>query len=79
MIDHGSPLRHESVRYVRVHVRDEDDHVPQFGEHVQRFSVRENAPAGTVVGRWEGRGGRRRAPLSVGGRGGEDNKTVLYL
>ena len=48
--DHGSPIPHETVRYVRVHVRDEDDHVPQFREHVHRFSVMENLPAGTVVG-----------------------------
>ncbi|XP_043212632.1 cadherin-87A-like, partial [Amphibalanus amphitrite] len=47
--DHGSPIPHETVRYVQVHVRDEDDHAPQFREHVHRFSVMENLPGGTVV------------------------------
>ncbi|XP_037083991.1 cadherin-87A-like [Pollicipes pollicipes] len=48
--DHGSPIPHESARSVQIHVLDVDDHVPQFREHVHRFSLMENSRPGTAVG-----------------------------
>ncbi|XP_023246890.1 cadherin-related tumor suppressor [Copidosoma floridanum] len=48
--DHGNPKRSSSVSLV-VHVVDENDNAPQFGNSSFTFHLRENEPADTFVGK----------------------------
>ncbi|XP_068626040.1 cadherin-87A isoform X2 [Battus philenor] len=49
-VDHGAPARFESLRVLRVLLRDDDDNRPRFARPHYRFSVRENLAPGAAIG-----------------------------
>ncbi|KAL0881320.1 hypothetical protein ABMA27_001201 [Loxostege sticticalis] len=49
-VDNGTPAQFESLRLLSVVLADDDDNAPRFPHALHQFSIKENLPAGIIVG-----------------------------
>ncbi|XP_063827722.1 cadherin-87A [Ostrinia nubilalis] len=49
-VDNGTPAQFESLRLLSVVLADDDDNAPRFPQTLHQFSIKENLPAGVIVG-----------------------------
>ncbi|CAH0398993.1 unnamed protein product [Chilo suppressalis] len=49
-VDNGTPAQFETLRLLSVVLADDDDNAPRFQSLLHQFSIKENLPAGVIVG-----------------------------